>query len=131
MQLVTLKNYWGTLPDLSLSHVLLRLPLAIVFLQQGLSKFPVDPAVGAAFGLPLLVWWVVCYGEIAAGAGLLIGALATLPRLRDIPLVAELGDLITRLSGITMCLAFPQISRQIMMSKLKWRITNAAIEICP
>ena len=27
--------------------------------------------------------------------------------------------------------AFPQISRQIMMSKLKWRITNAAIEICP
>jgi hypothetical protein len=28
-------------------------------------------------------------------------------------------------------MAFPQISRQIMMSKLKWRITNAAIEICP
>ena len=53
MQLVTLKNYWDTLPDLNLSHVLLRLPLAIVFLQQGLSKFPVDPAVGAAFGLPL------------------------------------------------------------------------------
>ena len=28
-------------------------------------------------------------------------------------------------------MALPQISRQIMMSKLKWRITNAAIEICP
>ena len=33
--------------------------------------------------------------------------------------------------GFVIGLAFPQISRQIMMSKLKWRITNAAIEICP
>jgi putative oxidoreductase len=103
VKFITLKNYWDTLPDVSLSHVLLRIPLAVVFLQQGLSKFPVDPAVGAAFGLPLLVWWVVCYGEIAAGAGLLIGALATIPRMRDIPLAAELGDFITRISGITMC----------------------------
>ena len=52
----------------------------------GFSKFPVDSAEGVAFGLPLLAWWVVCYGEIAAGAGLLMGALATIPRLRDIPL---------------------------------------------
>jgi hypothetical protein len=28
-------------------------------------------------------------------------------------------------------LAFPQISRQIMMSKLKWRNANATSEICP
>ncbi len=27
--------------------------------------------------------------------------------------------------------AFPQISRQIMMSKLKWRNANATNEICP
>jgi putative oxidoreductase len=59
--------------------------------------------MGAAFGLPTLVWWVVCYGEVAAGVGLMIGALATLPHLKDIPVVAELGDLITRFSGITMC----------------------------
>jgi hypothetical protein len=33
--------------------------------------------------------------------------------------------------SLAKAMAFPQISRQIMMSKLKWRITNAAIEICP
>ncbi|NQW69996.1 MAG: DoxX family protein [Betaproteobacteria bacterium] len=103
MKLINLKNYWQQLPDFSLSHILLRIPLAIVFIQQGLSKFPFDPATGAALGLPSLVWWFVCYGEIAAGVGLLVGALTTIPRLRDIPIVAELGDLITRFSGITMC----------------------------
>ena len=86
-----------------MSHILLRIPLAIVFIQQGLSKFPVDAATGGAFGIPFLVWWFVCYGEVAAGIGLLVGALATLPRVREIPIVAELGDLLTRFSGITMC----------------------------
>ncbi|CAM3639253.1 DoxX family protein [Polynucleobacter brandtiae] len=99
----TLKIYWKLLPDFSWSHLLLRIPLAVVFLEQGLSKLPFDPSVGAAFAIPKLVWWVVTYGEIAAGAGLLIGGLASLNLIRNIPYVAELGDLITRFSGITMC----------------------------
>jgi putative oxidoreductase len=103
VKLINLKNYWEQLPDFSFSHILLRIPLAIVFIQQGFSKFPFDPSTGAAFGLPPLVWWFVCYGEIAAGVGLLLGALTTIPRLKDIPVVAELGDLVTRFSGITMC----------------------------
>jgi putative oxidoreductase len=103
MLISKLKNYWASLPDFSMSHILLRIPLAIVFIQQGLSKFPVDAATGGAFGIPFLVWWFVCYGEVAAGIGLLVGALATLPRVREIPIVAELGDLLTRFSGITMC----------------------------
>lgn len=103
MLILNLKNYWASLPDFSMSHVLLRIPLAIVFIQQGLSKFPVDAGAGAAFGIPHLVWWFVCYGEVAAGVGLLVGALATLPRIREISLLAELGDLLTRFSGITMC----------------------------
>ena len=68
-----------------------------------MSKFPVDADAGAAFGISYLVWWFVCYGEVAAGIGLLVGALTTLPRIREIPLVAELGDLLTRFCGITMC----------------------------
>jgi len=98
-----IKNYWASLPDFSMSHILLRIPLAIVFIQQGLSKFPVDADAGAAFGIPFLVWWFVCYGEVAAGIGLILGALPTLPRIREIPIIAELGDLVTRFSGITMC----------------------------
>jgi putative oxidoreductase len=103
VRLINLKNYWKKLPDFSSSHILLRIPLAIVFIQQGLSKFPFDPSTGAAFGLPPLVWWFVCFGEVAAGIGLLLGALTTIPPLKDMPVVAELGDLITRFSGITMC----------------------------
>ena len=103
MMLANIKNYWNRLPDLSLSHILLRIPLALMFIQQGLNKFPFDPAMGQAFGIPALVWWFVCYGEVAAGVGLLIGGLATIPRIRDIAFVSVLGDLITRFSGIVMC----------------------------
>ena len=71
------KNYWQQLPDISLSHILLRIPLAVMFINQGLSKFPFDPAVGQGMGLPALVWWFVCYGEVAAGLGLLVGGLVT------------------------------------------------------
>lgn len=103
MQTQALKSYWKYLPDFSWSHMLLRIPLAVVFITQGLNKLPFDPAVGAAFGIPKLVWWVVTFGEIAAGAGLLLGGLASFKSISKIPFVAELGDLITRISGITIC----------------------------
>lgn len=97
------KNYWRLMPDLSLSHVLLRLPLSFMFIQQGLAKMPFDPTGGVAFGISALVWWVVVYGELAAGIGLLVAALATLPQVRDNQVVAMLGDVLTRFCGITMC----------------------------
>jgi len=100
---VQVKNYWQRLPDFALSHILLRIPLALVFISQGLSKLPFDPAMGAGFGLPALVWWFVAYGELSAGIGLLIGGLATVPHIRDISTVAVMGDMITRFSGIVMC----------------------------
>lgn len=100
---LSLKNYWRQLPDLSLSHILLRIPLSLLFINQGLSKLPFDPAVGQGMGIPALVWWVVCYGEIAAGLGLLAGGLVTLPKIRDIASLAVFGDLVTRFSGIVMC----------------------------
>jgi len=97
------KSYWNQLPDISISHILLRIPLSLMFINQGLSKFPFDPVVGQSMGIPALVWWFVCYGEVAAGLGLLAGGLGTVPRLKDIPFVAVLGDLVTRFSGIVMC----------------------------
>ena len=39
---------------------------AIVFIQQGLSKFPVTSEDAEAYGLPYLVWWIVSYGELGA-----------------------------------------------------------------
>lgn len=97
------RNYWNQLPDLSLSHILLRIPLALLFINQGLSKFPFDAATGQSMGVSPLVWWFVCYGEVAAGLGLLVGGLTTIPKIRDTALLAIVGDLITRFSGIVMC----------------------------
>ena len=82
-----------------MSHWLLRIPLAIVFLQQGLAKWPIDAETAASWELPLIVWAFVVLGEIGAGVGLIVGGL--MQNLKN--LLKELGDLITRFSGITIC----------------------------
>jgi len=116
----SLKNYWQRLPDLNLSHILLRIPLAVMFIEQGLSKFPFDPAVGVGMGIPALVWWFVCYGEVAAGVGLLVGGLLTIPRIRDIPLVAVAGDLLTRFSGIVMACVITGVIWTVIKPESVW-----------
>ena len=92
-----LKRLSKSIPEFCYSHWLIRIPLAIIFLQQGISKWPIDAESAASFELPLLVWAFVVLGEIGAGLGLLIGGL--FPK----KFLWELGDLITRFSGITIC----------------------------
>ena len=92
-----LKRISEKLPEFCLSHWLFRIPLAIVFIQQGLSKLPVSIEDAESFGLPYLVWWVVSYGELGAGLGLIVGGLFNTDNLRWI------GDTLTRFSGITIC----------------------------
>ena len=83
-------------------EVVFLFPWAIVFIQQGLSKFPVTLDDAEAFGLPYLVWWVVAYGETGAGIGLLVGGLFA-AKLVSISFIPEFGDMLTRFSGITIC----------------------------
>lgn len=89
-----IKQLVNKIPEFCYSHWLLRIPLAIVFIQQGLDKIPVDPETAEVFELPYLVWWVVAYGELGAGVGLLVGG--TLYNFWK-----EIGDLLTRFSGFT------------------------------
>ena len=93
-----LQNILSRIPDFCMSHWLLRVPLAIVFIQQGLSKFPVSVEDAEAFDLPYLVWWIVSYGELGAGVGLLVGGL-----LASWAWVRDYGDMLTRFCGITIC----------------------------
>lgn len=79
-----------------IAQFLLRIPISILFLQQGISKLPVTEATAEAFGLPYIVWWFVTYGEIGAGIGLIVGGILG---FKD---YFGLGDLLTRFSGITM-----------------------------
>jgi len=96
------------IPEFCMSHWLLRIPLAIIFIQQGLMKIPVDIEEAASYGLSYLVWWFVAYGELLGGLGLIIGGL-----LWKTPPVIEYGirpniiepwgDAITRFGGIVVC----------------------------
>lgn len=87
------------IPEFCMSHWLLRIPLAVVFIQQGLDKLPVDPDTAEAYELPYLVWWFVVWGELGAGIGLLVGGLLLIKLLNEY--VRDLGDLLTRFSGFT------------------------------
>ncbi len=76
---------------------LLRIPLAIIFIQQGVSKIPVTLEDAQSFDLPLVVWFFVAWGELGAGLGLLVGGLVIIWQ-KFWPWV---GDTITRFSGFT------------------------------
>jgi uncharacterized membrane protein YphA (DoxX/SURF4 family) len=57
-----------------LATFLLRIPLSIVFLQQGFMKYNGDMGLEAEmWNLPYIVWWFVTFGEIGAAIGLLVG----------------------------------------------------------
>ena len=73
---------------------LIRIPLSIVFLQQGVSKLPFSAEDAASFDLPVLVWFFVVTGEIGAGIGLIVGGLIQ-------KLWNGIADIITRFSGFT------------------------------
>ena len=78
---------------------LLRIPLAIVFLQQGLSKLPITLEDAQVFELPMLVWVFVVLGEIGAGLGLIVGGLIQ-------KLWTTIADIVTRFSGFVIgCIA--------------------------
>ena len=98
-----LKKISSNIPEFCLSHWLFRLPLAIVFIQQGLSKFPVTVDDAATYELPYLVWWFVAYGELGAGVGLILSGLFALKTVSERPLISELSDMLARFSGITIC----------------------------
>jgi len=97
-----MKKIFDKLPDFYLSHWLLRIPLAIVFIQQGWMKIPVDADEAASYDLSVLVWWFVSYGEFLSGIGLLIGGILTAAWMYN-EMQDWVGDIVTRFSGITMC----------------------------
>ena len=91
------KRLVNKIPEFCMSHWLIRIPLIIIFLQQGIAKLPVTVEGAESFDLPYIVWWFAAWGEVGAGLGLLIGGL--FPK----KFFTEIADLITRFSGITIC----------------------------
>ena len=90
---MTLEQYLKKIPEFKGANWLLRIPVAVVFILQGLQKLPLDPAEAEMWGLPMTVWFFVAWGEFFSGIGLLIGGVV----------YAGMGDIITRFSGIVIC----------------------------
>ena len=88
-------SWVSRIPEFCMTHWLLRIPLVVVFLQQGLNKWPID-VNDSPVELTLLVWTFVVLGELGAGVGLLVGGLVIHQKY-----FKEMGDLITRFAGIT------------------------------
>ena len=92
-----------------LATFLLRIPLSVMFLQQGLAKYNGDMGLEAEmWNLPYIVWWFVTFGEIGAAIGLIVGGvIGVVPWSRWFSefmqkFIWNIGDLITRFSAITM-----------------------------
>ena len=87
--------------DAGFSHWLIRIPLMVVFFQQGMDKMPVTVEGAESWDLPYLVWWIVAYGEVGAALGILVGGILNLDIMKS--WMKTLGDMLTRFSGITIC----------------------------
>ena len=77
-------------PEINAAHWFLRLPLALIIAQQGVNKLPLSADMAAGYGLPLALWALAAFGEIATGVGLVVGGLVR----------TWVGDLMTRLAGL-------------------------------
>ena len=100
-----LSNVINRIPEFCMSHWLLRIPLSIVFIQQGLSKFPVSLDDAESYELPYIVWWFAAYGELGAGIGLILSGVLGLT-LFDYEFkkwIRDIGDALTRFCGVTIC----------------------------
>jgi uncharacterized membrane protein YphA (DoxX/SURF4 family) len=78
------------LPHARYADWLLRIPLAVVLLQQGFDKVPLSADMAAGFGVPFFLWGLAAFGEIAVGAALIGSGFLRNP----------MGELITRLAGL-------------------------------
>jgi len=96
MRIFDLQKILDKLPDFKGSNWLIRVPLSIIFLQQGLDKIPIDPSMAETYGLPLIIWYFVILSELTAGIGIIFGGI-----LKSIGFLPFLGDFVTRFSGVT------------------------------
>ena len=79
-----------SVPEFCKSQWLLRLPLALIIIQQATWKFPLNSDDAASFGLPMILWIIGAFGELFAGVALFSGGLIR----------SWHGDLLTRLGGL-------------------------------
>ena len=79
------------IPTIRVADWFIRIPLAIIIIEQGMFKLPDFAAQAEGYGLPLLVFGLATFAELAGGAALIIGGM-----LRN----NWFADILTRLAGL-------------------------------
>ncbi len=92
-------------------HWLLRLSQAGTFIAHGIPKFPPDDMV--AMGMPVIVGWLVAFGEVGAGLALIVGAFA--------------DERLTRLGGLLVVVIMTG-AISIVHVKNGWLVQNGGME---
>ena len=79
------------IPTVRSADWFLRVPLAVIIIEQGGFKIPDFAAQAESYELPLIIFGLAAFAEIAGGLAILIGAL-----LRN----NWMTDILTRLGGL-------------------------------
>ncbi|TDL77644.1 hypothetical protein E2L08_12680 [Palleronia sediminis] len=91
----TVGSYSRRIPTIRSSDWFIRLPLAAIVIEQGFFKLSGFAAQAEGYGLPLIVFALATFADLAGGLAILLGGL-----MRD----RWETDLLTRLGGLAiMC----------------------------
>ena len=107
-------------PLMPITPWLLRLGLGTSFILHGIGKFPLPPErmvtwfESMGYMYPEIVTSMVAVGEVAAGAGIILGGLVS----------GHVGNLITRLSGGAVVII---MIGAILIAHSDWLITKKAL----
>ncbi|MEM9733463.1 MAG: hypothetical protein AAF903_08250 [Pseudomonadota bacterium] len=87
----TAETYSRQIPTIRSADWFIRIPLAVIIIEQGLMKIPEFASQAEMYELPLVLFGLATFAELAGGAAILLGGL-----LRN----NWFSDILTRLGGL-------------------------------
>ncbi|MEM6480462.1 MAG: hypothetical protein AAF922_02485 [Pseudomonadota bacterium] len=87
----TVADYSHRIPTVRSSDWFLRIPLAVIIIEQGTFKLPDFVVQAESYGLPLVLFALAAFAEIAGGLAILLGGI-----VRN----NWISDALTRLGGL-------------------------------
>ncbi|MEM9968947.1 MAG: hypothetical protein AAF755_12725 [Pseudomonadota bacterium] len=89
------EDYAMKLPTVRSADWFIRIPLAAIIIEQGLFKLPDFALQAESYGLPLVLFALATFAEIAGGAAILLGGV-----IRN----NWIADILTRLGGLAIAI---------------------------
>ncbi|MEM8786223.1 MAG: hypothetical protein AAGF19_10235 [Pseudomonadota bacterium] len=91
----TVADYGKRIPTIHSADWFLRVPLAAIIIEQGYYKLPNFAAQAEGYGLPIIVFGLATFAEIAGGIAILLGGIIRKNWMTDV---------LTRLGGLAVAI---------------------------